>query len=688
METISLSNSMTKGLSIQLEGAEVQLRSIFGLSGGFDHDVVECGGLVYLDTDAGRYEGGKWTVIKVERQANSLLIAQEADGIFRITIQADLDEKSGIISWRSTLENLDEKEHLIYACLPRFVLKGGNFRLYGQYSSWCAENQGGWQALGIGNHVLTNSAGRSSEGCAPFGCVQNLDTGLALAVHVLPIGDWTIKCRRISGHRTSYTLLEAGLSDSSLRMELHAGEVIELPELLLYGFEGTIEESGIQLQRYLLERFPGKRLPGVVYNSWFLDYDVVEEERLKQQVRLAKQIGCKTFVVDAGWFGKGLDWENQVGCWEECTDHGFMGRLTHFADFVRQEGLTFGIWMEPERACEKTAVYQEHPSWFLKADTILFDLRQEAVISYLADAVTKVIRNFGAGWLKLDYNTNMQRDLLGDNFYSYYLGEKKLMQEIQNRNPECTLEGCSSGGMRTDIRNVMGRFHGHFISDSVHPYEILRMRQHAAVRLLPEYLGSWLVLQEVDFPISTYTNRDWKKRRKLFSCGDAWWEHTVDVDLDFAIYANQMGEFGLSGDLSSLSEQARQRLQRAAEFYEAHRAFMSRSICHLLTMLQPLNSICGWSAMQYENVDGKGSIIYVFRMVDDADTFYVYPKNLEHGQSYHVYRDEDLLGVFSAEALNQNGIRVTCGERYRACMLQIIPVDNSVSCSGKGAEFH
>lgn len=47
METISLSNSTIKGLSIQFDGAEIQLRSIFGLSGGFDHDVVECGGLVY-----------------------------------------------------------------------------------------------------------------------------------------------------------------------------------------------------------------------------------------------------------------------------------------------------------------------------------------------------------------------------------------------------------------------------------------------------------------------------------------------------------------------------------------------------------------------------------------------------------------------------------------------------------------
>lgn len=670
-----LNNAKTKGICLENNEGQWGFGSLFGLSGGFGTSAMETSGLVFLDTDAGRFEYVKWQTISAEQTGNTLTVVQQAGGIFEITLTGTLHEQTGVIRWKLTLRNLDNCKHVIYACLPRFVLQGRNYEVYGQFSAWCAENQGAWMDLKAGNLVLTNSEGCSCTSSVPFACVRDKATGFAFAVHVLPVGDWIIKLRSIAASRKSFTVLEAGLSDASLRMEIAAGEELCMPEILMHGFQGEISNCGIMLQRYLLDTYGSHPLPPVVYNTWFYDFDTLEPENLKQQAQAAKKIGCKVFVVDAGWFGTGKGWSNQVGCWEECTERAFHGKMQEFADYVRSLGMGFGIWMEPQRAGTDAPVYKEHPDWFIPSDDITYDLRKDEVIDYLAEQTKKVIQKYGAVWMKVDYNNNMLRDLLGDNFYSYYLGERKLQQKLQQQNPDCTFEGCSGGGRRTDIGHVMQFYHGHFLSDTVHPYEVLRIRQNAVPRLLPAYLGSWLVLQEVPFPVVSYSDRDRSKRNKIYACGDAWWDHTVDADLDFAIYANQMGEYGFSGDLTSLSDKTVARLQQATDFYEAHRAFMSRTVCHLLTEPQPLNSIEGWVAMQYENVDGEGSILYVFRMVDDKETFYLYPRNLEQEQKYKVYMEDEDLGVHTGAELMQNGIAVYCNKRYRAKMIQILPVE-------------
>lgn len=674
MNQIYLSNSITKGVSLGTAEGQPQLLSLFGLAGGHNPAVPECSSLLFVDSDAGRFEGKKWELVSVNQVENGVDLIQRAGGVFEARTEVRLHAQTGVISWNLSLSNLDGQDHVIYSCLPRFILQGGAFEAYAQYSTWCGENQGSWVDLKAGNLVLTNSAGRSCDSATPFACIRNKFNGMAIAFHVLPMGDWVIRMRRLSGHRNSFTLVEAGLSDASLRMVLPAGETVEMPELLMVGFEGDVINCSIPIQKYILDRFPNRMVSPLVYNTWFLDYDTVEMDRMMAQARRAAEIGCKYFVVDAGWFGQGEDWENQVGCWDECTVRAFGGKLRDFADYVRSLGLGFGIWMEPERACPGTWVYDNHPEWFLKSDSILYDLRKQEVRDYLADKLTEVVNRYDCAWMKMDYNTDMARDLLGDNFYSYYQGEKLFMEEIRRRNPGCTFEGCAGGGMRTDISNVMKVYHGHFVSDTVNPFEVLRMRQGAALRLNPAYLGSWLVLEEVSFPISTYTNRDRFNRTKVYSCGDAWWEHTLDVDLDFALYANQMGEYGLSGDICSLSEKTVEKMKKAAAFYDSHRAFMSRTVCHLLTKPEPLDYINGWTAMQYENVDGEGSILYAFRFVDDAETLYLYPKNLEQDRAYRLLQGGEEVGIFTGAALMQNGIAANCPERYRARMFEILPV--------------
>ena len=364
MNSYKCSSKKHKGLSFTVnEDNKAIWNNVFGFSAS-DSPIPECRGTFFLDTDEGRFDGDKLDVIECKADAGNLCLIQKV-GSFEVCMVMCKDESTGVISIKPYVKNTDSKNHTLYACFPRFPVLGNDYEVYSQYTAWCAENQGEWSDLNAGNIVLANSAGSSSVSCTPFACIRNKETGKAIAIHLLPIGDWTIKFRKIAGHRTGYTVIEAGLSNDGLRLPIAAGAELEMPELLVFGFEGDIRNASEQIQEYILPRFPKRHIPDPIFNTWFYNYDVLDVEVLKKQVPIAKKIGCKTFVIDAGWFGKGLDWENQVGCWQESTARAFKGKMKEFGDYVREQGMDFGLWMEPERAGRDVDVYKNHPDWFM-----------------------------------------------------------------------------------------------------------------------------------------------------------------------------------------------------------------------------------------------------------------------------------------------------------------------------------
>ena len=649
----------------------------FGFACDTNSPIPECSGAACLDTDIGKWEGTKWKVISFSggQAAQEEQIRLEG-GPFLLDLTLTRDT-TGVCSLRTTITNTDHEAHTLYGCYPRFVLSGGGFDVYSEFSGWCAEDQGGFTDLHAGNLTLTNSSGCSTTSASPFACLHHKDTERYAAIHVLPIGDWMIRFKRIAGHRTGYTVIEAGLSDAGLRLPIASGASLAMPELLLYGFDYDIRSGSVMLQRYLLRRFPGLQSVDPIYNTWFFNYDDICIDQLREQVQAAARIGCSTFVVDAGWFGKGQDWENQVGCWEECKERAFRGCLKEFADYVRESGMQFGIWMEPERVGRKTEVFLNHPDWFMDEDAIVFDLTNPVVVDYIAGQVKDVVNRYDVRWMKIDYNTDMFRDLTGTNYYYYALAEKELYERIRRENPSCTFEGCAAGGGRTDIYNMFVNYHGHFISDTVHPLEILRMRQSISLRTRTAFTGSWAVLQEVPFPVSTYTNRDKERRTKIISAGDAWWEKTVEYPIQFVLAVNMLGQFGFSGNLASLGERSLEEAKAAVGFAKSHRAMMARSICHLLTLPRALSDIGGWPIFQFEDPETGSHLIFVFRLADEAESILLFPEQIDPQAEYRI-RYEDLSRgdgkdeKRTGRSIMEKGIPIHCPMHYEARIIEII----------------
>ena len=143
--------------------------------------------------------------------------------------------------------------------------------------------------------------------------------------------------------------------------------------------------------------------------------------------------------------------------------HG-LGRL---AQGVREAGVEFGIWFEPEMVSYDSDLYRNHPDWVIRSpyydpvlsrSQLVLDLSNPAVQDYLVEAVSAVLTETGASYVKWDMNRHItdlgsawlsagrQRELS----HRYMLGLYRVLEQLNQRFPQVLFEGCSSGGGRFD----------------------------------------------------------------------------------------------------------------------------------------------------------------------------------------------------------------------------------------------
>ena len=666
-------NSTFRGVRFENTEGSVRLERFFGFPCITDNFMLEAGGLFLLNTEAGRYEDAKWEVTTASNKPGTIaLTLRSKDRLFTVESRFEMDSETGVLSRKDVLINNDKVPHTIFSAVPRVPLHAEGFEIYGQTGGWCAENDGRWSNTLPGTVELHNTMGRTTENANPYLAIRQKATGTGIAMHVLPVGDWIMRVKTLAGHKTAYTVLELGLSDRGLRLDIAPGERLELPETLYYSFESAPENASERLHCYLMKRYPNFRRPEAVYNTWFFCFDDINAGDLKEQIVAAKEVGCRYFVVDAGWFGEGQDWDRLVGDWKESTTKAFYGKLSEFAGHVRSQGLKFGLWIDPESVTAGTPIYREHKDWFIPGDAIIFNLYNPEAYQYLYDEITRLIRTYSLSWIKIDFNLKMQSDLTGSNFYRYYRAWNALMDRIVRENPDCVFEGCASGGHRTDIENTLNRFAGHFISDTVNPLEALNMHRNAMQRSLPQCLGTWYVAHQIHFPVASYFDRDAKNRRKTLVSADAWWLNTLDLDIDFCMKAMILGNAGFSGNLASFDTPSRSIVRKWIDFYHENAGFFKQAVSCAHTVERGINDPTGWHVLQYSLQDGSKMMIFAFRVKDNTPKFCVFPKHIEAGKTYKMVVDREEKETLSGERIQSQGIVIECADAYSAHVVELI----------------
>lgn len=599
--------------------------------------------------------------------------------VFRTAWTAD--RELGILTREDEITNMGASEVCLHRYLPKFVFAPGNYECYVQNSTWCYEDRGGWEPLGRAGVFLQCEGGRTTQGAAPVLGLRSRTDCRGLAFHIIPKGNWEIRLQRASGgvgpQGMEMPLLRLGQSSDGLACRIEPGKSLKLPKLLIQGLpQGNIYGQTESLQKWLRKNAsqPNRAPHKVVYNPWYSCYDHINVEDFLRWARIAKQIGCEIFEVDAGWYGQGDDWGCCVGDWREKQDGAFRGKMKEFSDQIRAMGMGFGLWMEPERTAGGAPVYQAHPQWFARGsgDCYFPKLWEKEPYEYIKGEMLRLIETYELAWMKLDFNFELEEDETGSQFLYYYENLYRMIDEIKEIHPEVFIEACASGGLRTDI-NTMMHFDGHFICDNVSPLDGQNMYEQLLARTFSDKIYQWLaVMKGATVPAYFRDTSDVEQTVIVPSAPGAGFGDYERLDLDFLCKLIVRGMFGITGDIATLDEKNLMVLQKYIEFYKSFRPLLADSTVVMDSEPSCIGERDKWSVLEYYSETMDEMLIYVYRFGDIATRKQVYPKHVREDGIYLVKR-KDGTQEMSGEELMFTGIEAKLPSRNSGEIIYLCP---------------
>jgi len=261
-----------------------------------------------------------------------------------------------------------------------------------------------------------------------------------------------------------------GINPFDFSWKLEAGEVFQAPEVVLvHSYEGIggMSRRFHRLYRSRLARgeFRDKVRP-ILVNNWEATYFSFNEEKIVNIAQAGKELGIELFVLDDGWFGKRNDDTTSLGDWF-VDRHKLPNGLEGVVQKVRDLGLQFGLWFEPEMISPDSELYRKHPDWCLHVEgrrrtqarqQLILDLSREDVQEYIISTISDVLSSAPITYVKWDMNRNMTEigsallpaDRQRETAHRYMLGLYRVLETITSSFPHILFESCSGGGGRFD----------------------------------------------------------------------------------------------------------------------------------------------------------------------------------------------------------------------------------------------
>ncbi|WP_100405741.1 alpha-galactosidase [Bacillus solitudinis] len=204
----------------------------------------------------------------------------------------------------------------------------------------------------------------------------------------------------------------------------------------------------------------------ILINNWEATYFDFNEDKLLEIAKEASQLGIELFVLDDGWFGKRDDDTTSLGDWWENNEKLPYG-LEHVAKKIRENGMEFGLWFEPEMISPKSELFLEHPDWAIETpnrhaslgrNQRVLDFTRGEIVTYIYKKMAAIIKKTNLSYVKWDmnryvteaYSAALSADQQGEFFHRYILGVYKLYQQLTEEFPNVLFESCAGGGGRFD----------------------------------------------------------------------------------------------------------------------------------------------------------------------------------------------------------------------------------------------
>ena len=554
---------------------------------------------------------------------------------------------SGVFERCDTIKNISGRDIEISTILSKFTLNGGEYQVYTQTSKHIKEGIGAWQPLVSGVFGMSDEI-RTNQDVNPFVAIYNEQNSRGIAFHIMSNSCFEYRVSRhgeFLDHKV--VTVELGIKSQDFRYVLNPGEELSLPTILYYTFKSKLDMDAYKLHRYWNEKKPHS-LP-IVYNTWMSHFDYIDFNNLISQLERAKELGCEYFTVDAGWFGKTQLWWDVVGDWQESKESAMRGRLSEFADRVREKGLKFGLWFEIERANPKCENVKAHPEYYLtEGEHCFIDFANKEACDFIYDILKKNIDKYGVEFIKFDLNAPLYYDRTRCSFVKYYKGYNYFLSRIKADYPNLHLECCASGGGRMSLSNAP-YFDSFWMSDSHGIYTQLEIFKNAIVRMPSSMLERWATIRSVEGFTPTYPVGG--TQEKLLLSSTANWQRAEEASLDFIKNVLVGGPIGFSCDLTQVSNATIKDLACFIDTYKGEREFWANSECHILCNTPTL------TVLQFNDKNYNEIRIYSYTEHPVQEYATVYPF-IEGNGNYTLIKTGYDDKAVSTEELNENGVCV------------------------------
>ncbi len=169
--------------------------------------------------------------------------------------------------------------------------------------------------------------------------------------------------------------------------------------------EHTLLATYADLIAHLNHAVPAKDIP-VGWCSWSCYYSQVDEEKIRRAAD-AQETYAKGYAnliqIDDGWQ------KNTSFCGDWYADETkFPSGLEETSRYVRDKGMTFGLWLAPLLLSEKTPAYEKMKDMAMEAVTLRnhyhpFNLGDPRFHTHLRRTFRRLVDDYGVGYFKLDF---------------------------------------------------------------------------------------------------------------------------------------------------------------------------------------------------------------------------------------------------------------------------------------------
>jgi len=389
-----------------------------------------------------------------------------------VVLQYGVFEDVDVITRNVIIRNKGTKalylEKVLSACVDMDM---ENYEMLTLHGSWARERHIQRNKLVRGRQAVGSFRGESGHQEHPFFALVTPETtqeqGQVYAMHFIYSGNFIAQAEV---NQFESVRMEMGIHPQGFCWKLNSEEVFSSPEVVL-----TYSNSGLDqmtntfhdLYRNHLIRSPylHKERP-ILINNWEATYFDFNSEKLLAIAKEAKKVGIEMLVMDDGWFGKRSSDDSSLGDWQ-VNEEKLQGGLHKLVREVKDIGLKFGIWFEPEMISPDSDLYRAHPDWAIaipgrvatqSRSQFVLDLSRPEVIEYTYEQVAKILRSVAVDYVKWDMNrqlcdlgsVSLEADRMGELSHRYVLGVYQLQERLVTEFPDLLLENCSGGGARFD----------------------------------------------------------------------------------------------------------------------------------------------------------------------------------------------------------------------------------------------